>query len=234
MKKAKEELEEPSAPFWMTTFSDMVTLLLVFFILILSFSTIELEKFKGAMSSMKGALGVMPEHQAVYEKIKMNPYDNTKTQTFERGFLEKLEMIKEFEEMIERENLAEMIEVEITESGVQVRLGDRLLFDEGEADLKPAALKVLDGIAELLEKDFETLYVEGHTDNLPINTKEFPSNWELSTARALRVVKYFYQVRHVDATKLAAVGHGEHRPLVPNTTRENRARNRRVEISIKW
>jgi chemotaxis protein MotB len=218
----------------MTTFSDMVTLLLVFFILILSFSTIELEKFRGAMSSMKGALGVMPEHQAVYEKIRMDPYEKTEIKTFERGFREKLEMIKEFEEMIKKENLGELVEVQINESGVQLRLGDRLLFDVGRAELKPEAYKVLSGIAELLKKDFETLYVEGHTDNTPINTREFPSNWELSTARALRVLKYFYQVQHLDPKKLAAVGHGEHRPLVPNTSPENKAKNRRVEISIKW
>jgi chemotaxis protein MotB len=76
--------------------------------------------------------------------------------------------------------------------------------------------------------------VEGHTDNIPISTAKFPSNWELSTARAMSVVKYLYKVEGISASKLAAVGHGEYRPLVPNTTRENRSRNRRVEIFIKW
>jgi len=234
MKKAKEEEKELTAPFWMATFSDMVTLLLVFFILILSFSVIELEKFKGAMSSMKGALGVLPEYQSVIQQEKVNPYDEQKDLNFEFGVNEKLEKITDFEKMIKSEGLGDLIEVEITESGIDVRLGDRLLFDVGKAEIKPEAYKVLDGIASLLDKDFETLYVEGHTDNIPINTKQFPSNWELSTARALKVLKYFYRVQNVDAKKLAAVGHGEHRPIVPNNSVKNRAKNRRVEISIKW
>jgi chemotaxis protein MotB len=234
MKKKKEEAKELTAPFWMATFSDMVTLLLVFFILILSFSVIELEKFKGAMSSMKGALGVLPEYQSVIQKSETNPYDEQRDLNFEYGVEEKLEKVQEFERMIKTEGLGDLIEVGITETGIDVRLGDRLLFDVGKAELKPEAFKVLKGIASLLDDDFETLYVEGHTDNVPIRTKQFPSNWELSTARALKVLKYFYRVEHVDAKKLAAVGHGEHRPIVPNDSHKNRAKNRRVEISIKW
>jgi len=234
MKKAKEEPKELTAPFWMATFSDMVTLLLVFFILILSFSVIELEKFKGAMSSMKGALGVLPEFQSAIKKPTKDPIDFRKDLNYRYGLNVRLEEIKEFQEMVKSENLSDMIEVEMTDAGVKVRLGDRLLFDVAEADLKPEAFKVLNGIAGLLSSSFETLYIEGHTDNVPINTEEFPSNWELSTARALRVLKYFYQVKKVDPQKLAAVGHGEHRPMVDNDSPGNRAKNRRVEISIKW
>lgn len=229
MKKQKEEVEAPSAPFWMVTYSDMVTLLLVFFILILSYSTIELEKFKGAMSSMKGALGVMPEMESSSKKEKMNIQERltTKEMTLKQK-------INRLEEIIEENQLTESIEIELTASGVHIRLGDNVLFDLGKAEIRPSAYPVLSGIAETVRGDFREIYVEGHTDNIPIHTPRFPSNWELSSARALSVVRYLHDREGIPAGHLAAVGHGEHRPLVPNDSPINRARNRRVEIFIKW
>lgn len=230
MKKEKEEVEEPSAPFWMTTFSDMTTLLLVFFILILSYSTIELEKFKGAMSSMKGALGVLPEMGSAVPKNNRSLRDRLTNQ--EQGLSQQ---VKELQKSLENTDFEGMINVEITGEGVHFRLGDKLLFDLGQANIKPRALPILKKIAGIIkEGEYKEILVEGHTDNIPIHTKQFPSNWELSTARAMSVVRYLHFVEGIPGSKLAAVGHGEFRPLVPNNSPENRAKNRRVEIFVKW
>ena len=227
-KKEKPKLEEPSAPFWMTTYGDMVTLLMVFFILILSFSVIELEKFKGAMSSMKGALGVLPENVSTFKKVKPN-FNNEES----RERQEILEAMMNAEETIKKMGLGDLVEIEFTGEGVTVRMGDDLLFDSGQADIKKQAFPVLNVVIKAFQGKFTDIYVEGHTDNVPISSARYPSNWELSAARALNVVKYLNTIGKIDAKKLAAVGHGEHRPLVPNNSPANRAKNRRVEIYFR-
>ena len=229
MKKEKPQLEEPSAPFWMLTFSDMVTLLLVFFILILSYSTVELQKFKGAMSSMKGALGVMPEMDNPMKKSKS---DVTEKLTTKQQFLDR--KAKDLENLIIENDLENDVFIEPTTSGIRVLLGDNILFDVAKAEIKPAAFPILSGIAQSLREELADVYVEGHSDNVPIHTYRYPTNWELSQARALSVVRYLHDQGNIPYSKLAAVGHGEHRPLAPNDTPANRAKNRRVEIYIRW
>ncbi len=229
MKKEKEEVQEPSAPFWMTTFSDMVTLMMVFFILILSFSTVELDKFKGAMSSLKGALGIMPEKGSAVPSRIMNFKERMTNK-----HVDAQEKIENFENMIESKNLKTQLEIEATQSGIHVRIGSQLMFDIGDAKLDSKSFPVLKDVAKLIRGISKDVYVEGHTDNVPISTSKYPSNWELSTARAMSVVRYFKNVEGIPGRDLAAVGHGEFRPLLPNTTPERRTRNRRVEIFIRY
>ncbi len=229
MKKKKEEVKKPGAPFWMVTFSDMVTLLMVFFIMILSYSTIELEKFKGAVSSMKGALGVLPEMKNTMSR------DERRSNQGRQNFKDQVDKkIKKIRGMLDNEHVKDKVEIERDGMGIHVRLGDKILFDVGKADLKPSAFPILNAVAEVVKKDFREIFVEGHTDNVPIHTSKYPTNWELSTARALSVVRYLHYVEGIDASRLAAVGYGEYRPLVPNTTPKNRAKNRRVEIYIRF
>ena len=228
-KKEKKELEQPTAPFWMTTYGDMVTLLMVFFILILSFSVVQLEKFKGAMSSMKGALGVLPENISTYKKPDQPNYKDYESKTRQ----EILDAIVNIEIMFKKMGLSDLIEIEYTGEGVIVRMGDDLLFDSGKAALKKQAYPIMNIVTQTFHGQYKEIYVEGHTDNVPIRSTQFPSNWELSAARALRVVRYLNEVSKIDAKSLAAVGHGEHRPIVPNTSAQNRAKNRRVEIFFR-
>ncbi len=229
MKKDKPEKKELGAPFWMVTFSDLVTLLMVFFIMILSYSTIELEKFKGALSSMKGALGIL-------DKMKNTITDDPRrSMEGKKYFKDQVDRkIKKIEDMLREKHLREQVDIEQDESGIHLRMGDNVLFDPGKAKLKPSAFPILKTIADVVRDSFKEIYVEGHTDNVPIHTQKYPTNWELSTARALSVVRYFHYVEGIDASKLAAVGYGEYRPLVPNTTAKNRAKNRRVEIYIRF
>ncbi len=227
--KEVEENDELSAPFWLTTFSDMVTLLMVFFIMILSYSTIELEKFKGAVSSMKGALGILDNM-----KNKVTPEQRTSNNQVEDYKEQVNRTIKEINSMLENEGVNDQIQIEPDGAGIHIRLGDNIMFDVGKAELKPSAFPILHAIAKAVKNNFKQIFVEGHTDNVPIHTAKYPTNWELSTARALSVVRYLHFVEGIDASRLAAVGYGQYRPLVPNTTPENRAKNRRVEIYIRY
>jgi chemotaxis protein MotB len=228
MAKEKPEVEEPSAPFWMVTYGDMVTLLMVFFILILSFSVIQLEKFKGAMSSMKGALGVMPENTSTFPKNNSNLQDH-ETKIRQEIFAK----MEEIQATMAKMGLEDLIEMEYTGDGVIIRMGDNLFFDSGRASLKSQALPVLKVVVDAFSDEYKEIYVEGHTDNLPIRRGKYPSNWELSQARALTVVRFLNKKHGIPAKKLAAVGHGEHRPLVPNSNSANRAKNRRVEVYFR-
>lgn len=228
-KKEKPKIEEPTAPFWMTTYGDMVTLILTFFILLISYSTIELEKFRGAMESLKGALGVFDGHESVQKKEYIN-FDNTKP-TDPSDLAQRAEMLQE---IILSEEMDAFVEFEIMEGGIMIRLGSEVLFDLGESTLKPQAIEILRVLMPIIQTDLKEIHVEGHTDDLPINTPRFPSNWELSAARAISVVRYFHESVKIPESMLLAVGRGEHRPLVPNNSEKNRQKNRRVEILIQW
>ncbi|MGD9150174.1 MAG: flagellar motor protein MotB, partial [Desulfobacterales bacterium] len=109
---------------------------------------------------------------------------------------------------------------------------DQILFDFGKATINPAGHGLLAQLAKSIQQVPNAVRIEGHTDNVPIQTKRFPSNWELSVARAVNVVKYFAEAGKIDPRRLSAVGYGESRPLVANDTPANRQKNRRVEILL--
>lgn len=232
-KKRKEIIDDsPKAPFWMVTYGDMVTLLLTFFILMFAMSTINERKFMQAAQSLHDALGggVMDANVSV---IGMESIA-TGTSGLSRADVDILETLEQIAAMLEDEAIAEMTSMEIIGAGeILLRLGDEMLFDPGRAELKTGAHRILRGITESIIGTTEKLWVEGHTDNVPIYSKEFPSNWELSTARALSVVKYLQQLG-IPADQLAAVGHSEYVPLTTNSTPEGRQTNRRVELYITW
>ena len=124
------------------------------------------------------------------------------------------------------------MEIIETEQGVAIQVRESILFETSKSTLREDSKAVLSSIAELLSSIDNTIVVEGHTDNRPISTAEFPSNWELSVDRAVNVVKYFVENTGIDPKRLSATGYGEHHPVVPNDTEENMAKNRRVNILI--
>ena len=234
MAKKKKEYKDdsPKAPFWLTTYGDMVTLLLTFFILMFAMSTINERKFMQAAQSLQEALGggVMEGSISVIGAESIM----TGSSGLTREDVDILETLEQIAELMENEALSELSSMEIIGAGeVLLRLGDEMLFDPGMAVLKPGARQILRGITESIIGTTEKLWVEGHTDNVPIYSAEFPSNWELSTGRALSVVK-FLQELGVPADQLAAVGHSEYVPLATNDTPEGRQTNRRVELYITW
>ncbi len=126
------------------------------------------------------------------------------------------------------------INVVLEKEGIAINLSGNLLFDSGRADLRPDSTKVLDRIAERVRNIPNEIRVEGHTDNIPVDTDLYPTNWELSVARATVVTRYLIEVGNIQPQRLSARGYGEYRPVTDNSTRENRALNRRVEILIMY
>ena len=221
------EDEGPTAPFWMTTFSDMVTLLLTFFVLIVAMSEVKVEKFKEALSYFQGRPSVLM-HDAV-----VPPMRNQEVTTFRSR--EQAERYEALMQRLEEQNLEGKVQVNLTERGVHVVATDSVMFRSGQSELIEPSRSVLRLISNALDGAVEAVVVEGHTDDRPIRTSVYPSNWELSAARAASVVRFLLeQEGALDPSRYAATGHGKHRPLDPRPTPEARARNRRVEMFFSW
>ncbi len=225
-KKQKVEESKGGAPEWMVTFGDLMSLLLTFFVLLVSFSSIQQVKFQKALGSLQGALGLLPyQESVVFQNEPLIP----QLSDYQNKRLRALAM--ELKRMVREGGMDKEITTEMMDDGVLVRIDSPVLFDVGDDHLKPQALPILKKIASANADLSTMLRIEGHTDDLPIHTTRFPSNWELSTARALSVLRFFVQ-EGLSPDRLAAVGYGEYHPLLPNTSPENRAKNRRVEIYI--
>lgn len=214
----------------MVTYGDMVTLLLTFFVLLLSFATMDEVKFDEAAHSLKGALGILEKYTTPMPERSL-----TQPPEVERVMnMDVYESIQELERLAEEQGFADDLYIEVTETGLLIQLGDKVLFDLGKADLRPAAYDILNLVGKLIRENANDTMVSGHTDNIPISNEQFASNWELSLARALRVVKYLINFAEVPPTVISAAGYSEYRPIMPNNSPENRQKNRRVEFLVNW
>jgi len=215
----------------MTTYSDLITQILIFFVLLFSFSSIDKSKFNAAMLSLQGSLGIIDGGMVIHEGdfIEGGEVEELLISAQEKQEFELLQ--EEVEEIVTEENL-KGVQVNLDERGLVIRLIEGVLFDSGKADIKDEAKDILDKLAPLLKETHKHIRIEGHTDNLPIHTREFPSNWELSTARAVNVVKYMIEKHNFSPYILSAAGYGEYRPIAPNDSAKNRSLNRRVDIII--
>lgn len=224
----------------MLTYSDFITLVLTFFVLLYSFSNLDVQKFRVFLASFQG-VGILNQGPAPMEPEEVQQ-ETTQVPMFQpnpslleatRQLQQTLEEIYTSVQSYLREyGLEDKVELRYTDRGVALDIKEKILFDTGKADLKPEAKVLLDRLAQLFAKLPYQISVEGHTDSRPIHTVEFPSNWELSAARAARVVRYFTEVHRLDPGRFAAVGYGEFRPLVPNDSEKNMALNRRVVMVI--
>ena len=197
---------------WMATFADMVTLLMVFFVLFYSVEKDNTEKFKSAIDMMVEAEG--PDGLG---KI-MQVMDSTK-------------IMKNLKEMSQAAKEAKTDDT--VEEKVVLRVPGLNLFKPGGAQLTPEARPVLDEIVKIVKKKGDhKIFIQGHTDDVPIHTKKFESNWELSAVRATSVLRYFYD-KGIDPEKLTATGYADTFPMVPNNTKEGRAKNRRIEFVLE-
>lgn len=139
-------------------------------------------------------------------------------------------LFEHLELLSDKFNLKDEIEVLFSREGLVMRLSEQTLFESGVASISTPALPLLEKIGALVAQTTYLIRIEGHTDDVPIHTAVFPSNWELSTARAVNVLRYFIEQHRIDAQRLSAEGFGEFRPLVANDTVENQTTNRRVEV----
>ncbi len=227
IQKAAEE-----APGWIVTFADLMSLLLCFFVLMLSFSETDKQKFKVLSGSLREAFGVQLEHRVFDMPKGMNIISN---EFKDPKFLAD-DLAKEIRSAIRMppggQDTAQ-IQVEEGEMSVKVTLPGHLLFDLGSAHIKEEALPLLDQLRNVILETPNRIIVTGHTDDLPIRTAQFPSNWELSAARAGSVIRNFLTKGGIEATRFLAVGMAETLPRVPNDSEVNRAQNRRVEIAFQ-
>ncbi|NNE64243.1 MAG: OmpA family protein [Gammaproteobacteria bacterium] len=234
--------EEQEGGGWIVTFADMMTLILVFFILLYTLSDFEDEAYRELVSSVQvldgdgnqvsvidyaRKSGRNPEPlKAVEELLGLNPTDRV---------IELMEpiIVKEIESMIESSDLAEDIELAVNGDQIIIQIDGRLLFESASASLKDDARIVFANLGQVFREyaDYR-IAIRGHTDDLDIETVQFPSNWELSAVRATTVLRYFIQ-QGIDPERMTATGYADFLPLVDNTTPENRARNRRVEFVLE-
>lgn len=222
-----EEVEGPTAPFWMVTYGDMITLLLTFFVLIVSMSEVQVKKFKEALSYFQGRTSVLT-HDAVMPSMNQQLMSVSEAK-------EQAERFEELLKYLEENDLLDKVDVQLTQNGLHLTVADSVMFHSGAAELIEPARTVLRLVSGLLNDRFESAVVEGYTDNRPIHTLQYPSNWELSTARAASVVRYMITVSDVlGPSHYVAIGYGEHHPIDTNSTAVGRARNRRVEIFFSW
>ncbi|KAE9637045.1 OmpA family protein [Defluviitalea raffinosedens] len=243
-RKQEEEVKQ-GAPEWMNTYGDMVTLLLTFFVLLFSMSTVDAEKFRGFINSLEGSVGILSGGSSVIgdgseignginQLPDLEKYFSETTDQMDLKSLEELKkMHSDMEKYIKENHLTEKVDAKLGDNYVTLTFKDGVLFDTGKAELKPEAIEILDKIGiQLAKYPNNRIRFEGHTDNVPIRTVQFPSNWELSAARAIAVAKYYINELSFDPKQFSTEGFGEYSPIADNSTAEGRAKNRRVEIKI--
>ncbi len=212
------------APMWMVTFGDLMSLLLCFFVLLLSFSTTDPAMYKEVAGSLEKAFGVQREDLTLEIPKGIDIVSRDFTPPFSVDVI--LEKIKS---AIKLELIKGEIDVEALSDKVILRLKDEITFPPGSDQLLERSKPILDKIRGIIETVPGEISVQGHTDDLPVRGT-FESNWHLSAARAATVVTYLLRLHTIDPQRMAAVGFGDSRPLVLNDSPEHRAKNRRVEI----
>lgn len=261
-KKKKAPGGSTGAPAWMATFSDLMNLLLCFFVLLFSMSSVDAEKFQQVIASLQSSFSILPAGGAtigegemvgsgISQLKELDVYFNEAMATnsngdgsvdgntdfvkeFEKASLEESEKIsEEIEEQLKQQGISDLVNINFNASFVQLTLSGALLFDSGKAEIKTEAKEVIRKIGQIIQKyNNNIIEIEGHTDNVPMNTSKFPSNDVLSGYRALSVADYLREVSKVNNKYLKYSGRGEYNPIADNSTPEGRAKNRRVEIKI--
>ena len=262
MAKKREEVPPKGSPAWMNTFSDLMNLLLCFFVLLFSMSSVDAQKFELIAASFSqtfsifsaGATAVgdgMLVSMGVSQLNELDDYTNSMGKTADgdnddpdsidkmtealdaEKLKESEELAEKIEEAMEEQSLSREVDMEVTSQYVQLSLKGALLFDSGSSELKAEAIPVMEKLGLILERYAgSVIEIEGHTDNVPINSARFANNNELSSARALSVFDYFVETTTLDPAMIKHSGRGEYVPIADNSSPEGRAKNRRVEIKI--
>lgn len=232
--------EESGGNEWLATYGDLVTLLLCFFVLLFASSSLDAKKFKAAAASLNvafdggSALGMNQGGDSVVDLSELPLNDTLENKAKEEETMD--EIYNEVQKIINSEGLDSEIAVKKSERGVLLIFTDDFLFDKGQAVVKTDVKKTLYSLGNILKKYNKNIRIEGHTDNIPIKNNYFDSNWELSTSRAISVVKYYTEElsanERISPNVFEVAGLGEYSPVAPNDTDENRQKNRRIEVII--
>lgn len=235
MRKRGGEPEKENNERWLITYSDLITLLLIFFIVMYTLSKVDAAKYQAIAASLSKSMGGSQSIMESGGPSVVPGADQSKESAPDPNQLEQQNMEKirrQIQEYVDNNGLAGKVTVSIEERGVVVSFQDVVLFPLGVADLSPSAKGIVDKIGAILHQTKNYIRVEGHTDNLPIRTSQFPSNWELSLERSASVVHRLIEHSQIPPDRLSATGYGEYRPRLPNDSEANRQKNRRVDIII--
>ena len=269
MAKRKEDTPPAGSPAWMATFSDLMNLLLCFFVMLFAMSSIEEAKLQEFVAAMNNTFSVFDGgasaigdgfliSNGVSQLNELDQYINSTGKTADsetdgedfqdyemspeameeilqdKMLEENEERVEEIEEALTESDIADEVEVSFTAQYVKLTMNGGLLFDSGSAQLKDDAKLIIDKVGLILERygNAGTIEIEGHTDNVPMKSAQYPSNEELSSARALSVFYYLVDSTTLNPLNLKHAGMGERVPIADNSTPEGRSRNRRVEILI--
>lgn len=256
MKKRPKKVDEPIDEGWLLPYADMLTLLLALFIVMFAMAKTDDSKIEQlgnefsiifSNKDASGSDGILPGHppkRKTETKSKNNNHSNQETTSGKENNDNQKEMDKKsdvermqtvgdnIKEDLTKEGFGEDIDVDLEQDGLRIAIKSGLLFAPGSADVTDEVEELLKKIAGSLQDLDNDLIIAGYTDNVPSNTAEFPSNWELSSARAMTVMKLLVKYHGIEEERVSVQSYGEFKPKVPNNNDENRAKNRRVEIFV--
>jgi chemotaxis protein MotB len=224
MKPKPKHNGEDNPDRWLLTYSDLITLLLGLFVILYAMSKIDAGRYSEVVTALNGVFGAPQGILTGNPSLLDNPSNALQS--------DKQRIAEEIRSALRLDQRNLPVSITENERGITVHIMEELLFASGSADLKQASLVMLDTLAAVLRTLPNDLRVEGHTDDVPINTAQFPSNWHLSVARALNVAYYLIQRHNLVQERVSVVGYSEFQPLAPNDSPANRAKNRRVDIVI--
>ena len=252
-RKHKEHHEEHADETWLVPYADLLTLLLALFIVLFAMGKTDQKKFEEVGRSFNVAFGggapaffefnqtppqvspldVPPPPVQQFNVTVLGAPVTGPTQQSLRETVQLIQLKEALDKYIREKGLGGEIDTTLSEEGLRIRIREAALFRSGESELLPEARKLASEMAKLLVGLTQQIVISGHTDNVPINTARFPTNWELSSSRSVNFMRFlFYESPALKPAQFSAVGYGEYRPVGPNTTPEGRAQNRRVEVWV--
>lgn len=230
MAKKEKHAEHVNMERWLVSYADFVTLMFILFIIMFAFSQVDIEKYKKVAASLAGEFGGTTNPLMEFEGTGAGEAELESILQSENQVL--VELATEIRRYSEEKGTGSNISLRTDERGLHISITGTVLYNDASATLTAESKDFIDTIFDKLMALPNNILIEGHTDNRPIRTREFPSNWELSSARSINLVRYLIEEYHFEPDRLSSAAYGEYRPVAPNDTPENRAKNRRVEIII--
>ncbi|MDD3145789.1 MAG: OmpA family protein [Candidatus Riflebacteria bacterium] len=229
----RKKPEEISAPLWFVSYADLVTNMLCFFVMLFAFSSLDSPKKRQESESrdeMFHAVFSINAAQGAHQWLTMGGKGILMTPASRKS--EMPQIVKSVKNKLHKVPLADRLRVFSDDQMVKIQIPANVLFESGRAEMKKGAEEILTALVPIVGTIENYVRVDGHTDDLPARNTTYPSNWELSTARACSVVRFFVEEMNLDPERFSAQGYADNRPKLKNDTPEAREANRRVEIII--
>lgn len=227
MAKRQPEAEKENNERWLLTYADLITLLMIFFVVMYSISQVDANKFKQLAQTLSVVFGGGRSLVGVSPGTSFIPLP-TPSQSSD------LEEVRaSAEELLARQGARRQSSAEVQQQQLRITLANRLIFHRASAGITPIARKHLVSLGKLLTDTQGPIRIEGYTDSTPVHTKQYPSNWQLSAVRAANIAQLLVEQAGIDPSRISAVGYGDSHPVADNRTPEGRARNRRVVIVLQ-